>query len=63
MFAVVRVLTANAFLFYVTLLVGRREIAAGGRTGLFAGPVVPLVVRRFVFARRRVMMLTAAVLG
>lgn len=63
MFAVVHVVAADAFLFYVTLLVGRRWIAAGRRTGLFAGRVVPLVVRRLVLARRRVMVFAATVLG
>jgi len=61
-FAVVSVV---ALLFYVTL-VGCRRVAAGRRTGLFAGRMVPLVVGRLVLARRRrVMMLatTAAVLG
>jgi len=62
-FAVVHVVATDAFLFYVTLLVGRRWIAAGRRTGLFAGRVVPLVVRRLVLARRRVMVFAATVLG
>jgi len=54
-FAVVSVV---AFLFYVPL-VGRRRIAAGRRTGLFAGRVVPLVVGRLVLARRRRVMVLA----
>jgi len=62
-FAVVHVVAADAFLFYVTLLVGRWLIAAGRRTGLLAGRVVPLVVRRLVLPRRRVMVLAATVLG
>lgn len=63
MFAVVRVVAADAFLFYVTLLIGRRRVVAGRRTGLFAGRMVPLVVRRLVLARRRVMVLAPTVLG